>query len=194
MGATVLYMSMTLDGFIAGPNVRPDNGLGDGGGRLHEWVLTGDPGSGHGVPGVVSTGINGRVVNEFMATGAMIAGRGTFEPANGWGGDHHDGVPIFIYRRRPPASTSRAGRWSATTTTWRRRSVAPELPPGTARCWYTARPPRRRPWPPAFSTSSSCTSFPCCSVSRPAVRPTAGRAGCPTTRRRSNGTSRTYRR
>ena len=39
MSATVLYMSMSLDGFIAGPNERPDNGLGDGGHRLHEWVL-----------------------------------------------------------------------------------------------------------------------------------------------------------
>ena len=41
MSATVLYMSMSLDGFIAGPNEGPDNGLGDGGHRLHEWVLTG---------------------------------------------------------------------------------------------------------------------------------------------------------
>ena len=41
MSATVLYMSMSLDGFIAGPNERPDNGLGDGGHRLHEWALTG---------------------------------------------------------------------------------------------------------------------------------------------------------
>jgi dihydrofolate reductase len=29
----------------------------------------------------------------------VVAGRGTFEPANGWGGDHHDGVPIFILSR-----------------------------------------------------------------------------------------------
>ena len=103
MGATVLYMSMSLDGFIAGPNVRPDNGLGDGGERLHEWVLTGDPHPGRGVPAVVATGVNGRIVAEFMSTGAVVAGRGTFEPANGWGGDHHDGVPIFIYSRRPAA-------------------------------------------------------------------------------------------
>ena len=41
MSSTVLYMSMSLDGFIAGPNERPDNGLGDGGERLHEWVLPG---------------------------------------------------------------------------------------------------------------------------------------------------------
>jgi dihydrofolate reductase len=37
-----------------------------------------------------------------MATGAVVAGRGTFEPAAGWGGDHHDGVPIFIYSQQEP--------------------------------------------------------------------------------------------
>lgn len=102
MGATVLYMSISLDGFIAGPNVRPDNGLGDGGTRLHEWVLTGAENAGSGVPGVVNDGVNGQIVEEFMATGAVVAGRGTFEPANGWGGDHHDGVPIFILSRHDP--------------------------------------------------------------------------------------------
>jgi dihydrofolate reductase len=102
MSATVLYMSVSLDGFIAGPNVGPGNGLGDGGERLHEWVLTGAQHDGSGVPAPVSDGINGRIVREFMATGAVVAGRGTFEPAAGWGGDHHDGVPIFIFSRQPP--------------------------------------------------------------------------------------------
>ena len=41
MSSTVLYMSMSLDGFIAGPNEIPDNGLGDGGHRLHEWSFPG---------------------------------------------------------------------------------------------------------------------------------------------------------
>ena len=36
MSATVLYMSISLDGFIAGPNEGPDNGLGEGGERLHD--------------------------------------------------------------------------------------------------------------------------------------------------------------
>ena len=47
-------------------------------------------------------GVNGQVVDEFMATGAVVAGRGTFEPAGGWGGDHHDGVPIWVLSRREP--------------------------------------------------------------------------------------------
>lgn len=102
MGATVLYMSVSVDGFIAGPNLRMDNGLGDGGERLHEWVLSGARQDGSGVPATVSSGVNGQIVGEFMATGAVVAGRGTFEPAGGWGGDHHDGVPIFVLSRREP--------------------------------------------------------------------------------------------
>lgn len=98
MSATVLYMSMSLDGFVAGPNERVDNGLGDGGERLHEWIFAGAPTEHGGVPGRPE-GVNGEVMDEAMATGAVVAGRGTFEPANGWGGDHHDGVPIFILSR-----------------------------------------------------------------------------------------------
>ncbi len=101
MSAAVLYMSMSLDGFIAGPNERPDNGLGDGGDRLHEWFLT-DADAGHKEAAGRLGGVNGQVVDEFMATGAVVAGRGTFEPAGGWGGDHHDGVPIFILSRHEP--------------------------------------------------------------------------------------------
>src|SRR5919198_4762983 len=106
MSATVLYMSMSLDGFITGPNEGPDNGLGDGGDRLHEWFLTDgsiDP-DGHIDFEAVrrSDTVNGQIVDEFMSTGAVVAGRGTFEPAGGWGGDHHDGVPIFILSRHEP--------------------------------------------------------------------------------------------
>ncbi|HWN72526.1 MAG TPA: dihydrofolate reductase family protein [Solirubrobacterales bacterium] len=101
MSASVLYMSMSLDGFVAGPNERVDNGLGDGGERLHEWIFAGPPTGHGGVPGRPE-GVNGEVMDEAMATGAVVAGRGTFEPAQGWGGDHHDGVQIFILSRRPP--------------------------------------------------------------------------------------------
>jgi dihydrofolate reductase len=90
VSATVLYMSVSLDGFIAGPNEGPGNGLGDGGHRLHEWALN-SPES-----------VNRQVLDEAMGTGAVVAGRGTFEPAEGWGGDHHDGVPIFILYREAP--------------------------------------------------------------------------------------------
>jgi dihydrofolate reductase len=101
MGATILDMSISLDGFIAGPNERPDNGLGDGGERLHEWALDSSVGDDLRAS-VISEGVNGEVMAELMSTGAVVAGRGTFEPAGGWGGDHHDGVPIFIVARDEP--------------------------------------------------------------------------------------------
>jgi dihydrofolate reductase len=104
VSATVLYMSMSLDGFIAGPNEGPDNGLGDGGHRLHEWYPTGAAGQ---------AGANDKVKAEAMATGAIVAGRGTFEPADGWGGDHHDGVPIWVYSRREPGID--VGQWPLVT-------------------------------------------------------------------------------
>jgi dihydrofolate reductase len=100
VSATVLYMSMSLDGFIAGPNESLDNGLGDGGHRLHQWVPDPDPDS--KVTSGYLAGVNRQIYDESIATGAVVAGRGTVEPAGFWGGDHHDGVPIFILTRRDP--------------------------------------------------------------------------------------------
>jgi dihydrofolate reductase len=103
-------MSMSLDGFITGPNERPDNALGDGGERLHEWVFPGAEGGDFEAATLRLTGINRQIYDEFMSTGAVIAGRGTFEPAGGWNGDHHDGVPIYILSRH--AKPSWAAGWS----------------------------------------------------------------------------------
>lgn len=102
MSSTVLYMSMSLDGFVTGPNESPDNGLGDGGHRLHEWYFPGaeDDGDFGAAVGRLR-GVNRRIYDEIMATGAVVAGRGTFEPAGGWGGDNHGGVPIYILSRNP---------------------------------------------------------------------------------------------
>jgi dihydrofolate reductase len=113
MSATVLYMSMSLDGFVAGPNEGPDNPAGDGGDRVHDWLFTsGEPAGPSGMPGRPA-GMNGQVFDEAMATGAVVAGRGTFEPAGGWGGDHHDGVPIFILSRQEPGIET--GEWPLVT-------------------------------------------------------------------------------
>lgn len=84
-----LYMSMSLDGFIAGPDDRAGQELGRGGGRLFRWLD--DRGS---------DGPSGQVYREAMATGAVISGRRTFELAGRWQGDHHDGVPIFVLTHR----------------------------------------------------------------------------------------------
>jgi dihydrofolate reductase len=112
MSSTVLDMSMSLDGFIAGPNESVDNGLGDGGERLHEWVFAGGDAEPSGVPGR-PPGVDGEVFDEMMSTGAVVAGRGTVEPAGYWRGDHHDGVPIFVLSRHP--SEAEQARWPLVT-------------------------------------------------------------------------------
>jgi dihydrofolate reductase len=106
MGNSVLDMSVSLDGFVAGPNETTDNGLGDNGARLHWWFGFGEPTEHGGVPGRPG-GVNGEVMDELMASGAVVAGRGTVEPAGWWDGDHHEGVPVFILSRtRTPDSVA----------------------------------------------------------------------------------------
>jgi dihydrofolate reductase len=92
-------MSMSLDGYIAGPSDAPDNPGGDGFIRLHEWGLTPD-GEGHR-----TTGAAGRLNDEMNATGAVLAGRRTAEQVDHWAGDHH-GVPIFVVSHRPPGPSA----------------------------------------------------------------------------------------
>ncbi len=99
MSRVVLYMSMSVDGFITGPDDDEDHGLGVNGERLHDWLRSGgvDPAS-HRPPDEASA----TVFDEVMATGAVIVGRRTFELAGGWAGDHHDGVPIFVLTHEAP--------------------------------------------------------------------------------------------
>lgn len=78
-------MSMSLDGYVAGPDDRPGQELGRGGGRLFNWLDDRD-----------GPGPNGQVYREALSTGAVVSGRRTFELAGRWGGDHHDGVPIHV--------------------------------------------------------------------------------------------------
>lgn len=99
-GKVRLYMSMSVDGFVTGPDDGPDHGLGVDGERLHAWLRDGgvDPGSHRPTGG----GPDAEVFNEMMATGAVVAGRRTFDHARGWAGDHHDGVPVFVLTRSVP--------------------------------------------------------------------------------------------
>ena len=99
---SVLYMSMSLDGFITGPDDGPGNGLGTGGHRLHDWL--GKPVS--KFPHFDPSGLSGQVFDEMMATGAVVVGRKNFDYAGHWDGNHH-GVPIFVPTRgTPPAPQS----------------------------------------------------------------------------------------
>jgi len=66
MSATVLYMSTSLDGFVAGPNESMDNGLGDGGERLVEWEMATNEYDTDVQGALRSGGVNGKVIDEFM--------------------------------------------------------------------------------------------------------------------------------
>jgi dihydrofolate reductase len=100
MSKSVLYMSMSLDGYIAGPNDHPGNPGGDDFMRLHEWYgFASDPDPEE--KSVDPSGIGQAFLVEGRATGAVLSGRNTVEQADHWGGDHHDGVPIFVASHRP---------------------------------------------------------------------------------------------
>lgn len=91
MSTSVLFMSMSLDGYIAGPNDGPANPGGDGFMRLHEWF--GDFSR--------PAGAVGEMWDEWNPPGAILAGRRTVEQVDHWGGDNQ-GVPIFVPSHRPP--------------------------------------------------------------------------------------------
>jgi dihydrofolate reductase len=91
MGLIRLYMTVSLDGFVAGPRDSVDAPMGIGGFRLFNWLdLRNDPGP------------NRQVFTELMSTRAVIAGRRTYELAGRWQGDHHDGVPVFVLTHHVP--------------------------------------------------------------------------------------------
>ena len=95
MSASVLYMSMSLDGYIAGPNDEPGNPGGDGFGRLHDWYGDSQP------SGAEPSKASAEFLDEMNATGAVLAGRRTVEQVDHYNGHHH-GVPIFVPSHRPP--------------------------------------------------------------------------------------------
>ena len=90
MSRSVLFMSMSLDGFIADEG---DALGGPDGNRLHTWFA---PGGELGRP----DGAPGELVDELMETGAVVVGRRTAELIDHWGGAHH-GCPIFVPSHRP---------------------------------------------------------------------------------------------
>ena len=101
-------ISLSLDGFVAGPRQSVDNPLGIGGERLHEWVIPlAAWRAPHGMPGGEVNESTQVVEAETANIGATIMGRNMFgghpgpwdprQPWNGWWGDtppfHH---PVFV--------------------------------------------------------------------------------------------------
>jgi len=104
MAKVVIDMSMSLDGFIAGPGDGPELPLGGRGGEhLFDWYFNGDT----PYEGTMFTpkGANRQVVAEmFERAGAMLTGRRTYDITNGWNGTHPvKGIPVVILTHKPPA-------------------------------------------------------------------------------------------
>lgn len=103
MGKVVFSMTVSLDGFVAGPNDGPENGLGDGGDALFKWYFSGDteisiPGS----PTLKVSAQSAELLKEaFGRYGAGVWGRRTFDIARAWGG-HPPGSPAFIVTHTVP--------------------------------------------------------------------------------------------
>jgi dihydrofolate reductase len=108
------HISISLDGYVAGPNQSKDNPIGGGGMRLHDWMFkTGAWNAAHGgAEGEES--VDSRVWHEaWQGVGAYVMGRNMFDHGRGewdpswqgwWGADPPFHVPVFVlthYEREP---------------------------------------------------------------------------------------------
>lgn len=114
MSKVVLELSISLDGFIAGPNDNPDNGLGDGGEALFKWYSSGD--TDFPLPGTDMVFKISRASAEFLRPswlniGASVVGRRTFDIAHGWGGNPPGGAdaPHFVVTHTVPQEWVKPG-------------------------------------------------------------------------------------
>ena len=101
-------ITMSLDGYVTGPNDGPERGLGEGGERLHYWVF-GGPWSYDEPPTGEATGVDKELLDESERIGAVIGGRWTYEAAEAWGGTNPWGKPFFILTHRPEDEPDGAG-------------------------------------------------------------------------------------
>jgi dihydrofolate reductase len=93
-------ITISLDGYITGPNDGPGRGLGDGGERLHYWVFGGA--WSYEEPKGEATGADKEYLDGAMArAGAVVIGRNMYEAAEAWGGRNPFGVPLFVVTHRP---------------------------------------------------------------------------------------------
>ena len=97
-------MTVSVDGYLAGPDDEPGRGLGRGGERLHYWVFGGPWTYEQEAAGEMRDEPDA-VDREFLATygglpGAVICGRTTYESSGAWGGSNPFGVPLFVVTHR----------------------------------------------------------------------------------------------
>src|SRR5215216_1862062 len=102
MSKVLLDITMSLDGFIAGPNDGVYNPLGDGGERLFEWMRSGPEANRYNE--YFQPPDSSRVVVDewYEQTGAIVSGRRTYDIAGGWGGRHPLNVPFFVLTHTVP--------------------------------------------------------------------------------------------
>lgn len=108
MGKVVLDISMSLDGFVAGPNPTLEQPLGEGGERLHEWAIgLASWRERHGLSGGDSNPSSEVVEEGLASTGAVVMGRRMFSGGEGpweddpnadgwWGDDPPFRAPVFV--------------------------------------------------------------------------------------------------
>jgi dihydrofolate reductase len=105
MGKVTSGLTMSLDGFIAGPNDGPEHPLGENGMRLFDWYGSGDTEyvvpSG-GMTFKVSPQSAEMLLRAFSSIGAIVTGRRTFDITNGWGGRHPLDVPMVVLTHSVP--------------------------------------------------------------------------------------------
>jgi dihydrofolate reductase len=103
MGKVGIGFSMSLDGFIAGPN--------DDVQQVFKWYFSGDtefefPG-GMGVK--ISQQSADLLQEQIEATGALVTGRRQFDLTHGWGGRHPLDVPVFVVTHSVPEGWDKEG-------------------------------------------------------------------------------------
>lgn len=112
MSKVIVELSMSLDGFVAGPNDSPERGLGEGGERLFMWYASGDtdfPLPGTDMVFKISQASADLLREEWGKLGAMVTGRRTFDIAGAWGGNPPGGGPCFVVTHTIPQEWTKAG-------------------------------------------------------------------------------------
>ena len=109
MGKVVFDISVSLDGYVAGPDDGPELGLGAGGERLHDWVVElkswREP---HGLEGGETNASSAIVEEGLSAAGAIVVGKRMFDNAHGWGDVPPFHMPVFVltHTAREPLAKS----------------------------------------------------------------------------------------
>lgn len=103
MAKVIVALSMSLDGYIAGPNDGNELPLGEGGTALFDWYFTGDTPSRQYERFRLSERSAQVFDDGVSSAGAVVAGRRTYDIAHGWDGDGPaPGLPLFVLTHNVP--------------------------------------------------------------------------------------------